>query len=565
MPGLDENPKVKFSGGTALAGAWVNLVGWIMFRIRKMLIVLTANNLFANDRNRFRPDISQLSRAGTGKSPIMKSLFCKQNTTVAALGLGLLVAQYASGQTNLQFTAVAATDEKAIRLTWASTNGEVYEIDEADALIDTNTGSTIWKKLYDNYPSQGTNTFWLDTGNYNIAPQILHPKNMPMRFYRILDLGADTTSDEPTVSITSPTNGSAVTGELTINVVASTDQPVLSGTKLYVDGQEMQMADSRTNYSDSSTNYEVDTYSINTCEWGNGTHTLFATVECASGYGDAINASPVLLGHAVSVFVPITINNLVTRISFSQPFFDPSVGQTQQVSAVFAANANWTLNIVDAVSNVVLTTTGSGTSMQYNWDGTGTGGTNLPTGIYYYLISAQTNGLAPQSLISENLSSASMSSPGLQPMELFAVPTDGSGAPVPLAIYPQGFDINNLTIFSATQAEIDSLYSEDSEPEVALNSGVSLATDSGGGDAASPNGSPAPSPQPAPPSPQRPPNGPAKGVTGIFGVAYQEYKGGISLASPLNGLSQLHVYIQGSTANVGCPFIESVSINYFIA
>ena len=186
-------------------------------------------------------------------------------------------------QTNLQFTSVSVTDEGAIHLAWASQSNEVYEIDEADALIDTNTGSITWNKLYDDYPSQGTNTFWLDTGNYNLLPQILNPKDMPMRFYRIVDLGADTTSDEPSVSITSPTDGTAATGELTITVVAATDQPVFSGTKLYVDGQEMQMADSTTNYADGSTNYEVDTYSINTCEWGNETHTLFATVECQSG------------------------------------------------------------------------------------------------------------------------------------------------------------------------------------------------------------------------------------------------------------------------------------------
>ena len=36
--------------------------------------------------------------------------------------------------------------------------------------------------------------------------------------------------------------------------------------------------------------------------------------------------------------------------------------------------------------------------MQFNWDGNGDGGTNLPAGVYYYYISAQTNGLAPQDL-----------------------------------------------------------------------------------------------------------------------------------------------------------------------
>ena len=57
-------------------------------------------------------------------------------------------------------------------------------------------------------------------------------ENMPMRFYRVVDLGPDTTSDEPKVVITSPTNNIASTGELTVTVAATTDQPVLTGTKL---------------------------------------------------------------------------------------------------------------------------------------------------------------------------------------------------------------------------------------------------------------------------------------------------------------------------------------------
>ena len=82
---------------------------------------------------------------------------------------------------------------------------------------------------------------------------------------------------------------------------------------------------------------------------------------------------PVFTGHAVSQFVPVLFSNLITRISFSQPYFDPSSGQTQQVSAVFAANCDWTLNIVDVYSNVVQTASGSGISMLYNWDGTSNG------------------------------------------------------------------------------------------------------------------------------------------------------------------------------------------------
>jgi len=140
-------------------------------------------------------------------------------------------------------------------------------------------------------------------GNYNVIPQILQPGEMPARFYQVVDEGPDTTSDEPSVRITSPASGAAVTGELTITVLASTDQPVISGTKLYVDGQAMQMANSTTNYALGPTNYELDTYSINTSEWGNQLHTLFATVQCQSGYSDLPNSPQVAVGHAVSAFV----------------------------------------------------------------------------------------------------------------------------------------------------------------------------------------------------------------------------------------------------------------------
>jgi hypothetical protein len=445
-------------------------------------------------------------------------------------------------QTNLEFTSVNATDEGAIQLHWASQSNHLYEVDEADALIDTNTGSITWNKLYDNYPSQGTNTFIGDFGNYDVTPTILHPKYMPMRFYRIKDQGEDSlASDEPTVSISSPTNSSLVYGELIITVTASTDQPILSGTKLYVDGQAMRPADTTTNWTDGATNYETDTYSINTCEWGNGTHTLFATAENESGFGDAINAPPVSTGHGVSAFIPVIFNNLVTRISFSQPTFDPSSRQTQQVSAVFPLNSDWTLSIVGIYSNVVQTATGSGNSLHYNWDGT-SNGTNLANGIYYYYITAQTNGLANEVVTnSSSGGGGSPPSPNLATSssfdsdnsELWALTADGNDA-VPLAIYPVGFDTNNLTIFSATPAEVDA--ARTSDPSASSSSMDTVVTPDGIGDPG--YVTPLPNPQPAPKTPQRPPNNPVRGLAGSFAIAYDTFTGsgtnGYYLNAPAN-------------------------------
>jgi len=79
--------------------------------------------------------------------------------------------------------------------------------------------------------------------------------------------------------------------------------------------------------------------------------------------------------------VRVTFNNLVMEISFTPPFFDPTLGQTQLISAAFASNSDWTLTIISASSNTVKTTSGSGMSMVFNWDGTGNGGTKLPAGV----------------------------------------------------------------------------------------------------------------------------------------------------------------------------------------
>ena len=143
-----------------------------------------------------------------------------------AIGAAILLATFAvaaNAQDTLQFTAVRVTDEGAVHLEWASQSNEVYQVQCADALAGGPDGSTVWQTLYDNYPSHGTSTFWLDTGDYLDDPVILHPKKMPMRFYRILDEGADTASGEPVIAITSPAAGAAASGDLTVIVSAATD------------------------------------------------------------------------------------------------------------------------------------------------------------------------------------------------------------------------------------------------------------------------------------------------------------------------------------------------------
>lgn len=267
---------------------------------------------------------------------------------------------------------------------------------------------------------------------------------MPARFYRILYTGTNT-APSPFVTVVSPSNGDVLSGQITVSVVATSTLPELN-TTLYVDGQEMDMSDDGTNYV------------INTCEWPNGPHTLFATATARSGFSGPDGIDPIYTGYAVSSFVPVTFNNLISQIAFSQVFFEPSLGQTQEVTANFAANCNWTLQIQDVNSNTVRNASGSGNSMTFDWDGTGDGETNIPDGVYTYVISAQENG-QPSVIAGGSGGSGgggSVPSPDFTPAtgesgatQLWAQPSDGSGVAVPFFVYPPGFDTNNLNIFEA--------------------------------------------------------------------------------------------------------------------
>lgn len=484
--------------------------------------------------------------------------------TIMVSALGLAPAINVNAQTNLQFTAATSTDEQAIRLTWASQSNHVYQIQYANALATNANGSTAWQILYDDYPSQGTNTFWLDTGNYFNVPPILHPKKMPMRFYRIVDKGPDDLiGDEPTVFIISPTNDSVASDLLTVTVTAGTDQGNVY-PKLYVDGQAMWPSQDGSNYV------------INTCEWGNGQHVLFATADSLT-QPDGPAGSVGLAGHAVSPFVWVTFSNLITRISFSEEFFQPSLGQTQQVSAVFVANCDWTLTIRDAFSNAVRTATGSGTSMSFNWDGTGDGGATIPNGVYYYYISAQTNGESSDIVIGGSgggsggsvpspsfARSSGVSSDSSSSMELWAVSADLSDGPVPLALYPPGIDTNGLTIFAATPSEIQSLR----PPVPHANSLVTM-----GGGSFAPADASAPAAQASPPAPLRPPTPPCKGTVGEIAVVYQMYNANGTnpvYASPIPDGSEIpghDVEIQSNPGTRSLPYapfknVDLVAINF---
>jgi len=358
--------------------------------------------------------------------------------------LAVLSAGVANAQNVIQFTKANLTPEQSIQLYWASNPSEVYEVDFATNLVaDPNTGTVDWFTLYDGIPSQGTNTMVSDDGNYDIAPAILHPKYSPMRFYRVSPVAYVPSPTNPIVSIISPANNSSLSGVVTFQVSATTPE-VMDEVDLYIDGEKQWSSIDDSNFV------------INTCEWPNGNHTIYATSKSESGLGGIPNGPTLTCGYGTTPYLNVSFNNLVSSFDLSEPLFQPALGQTQLVAAAFAANCNWTLQIQDVNSNAVKTVTGSGVSMSVNWDGTGTGETNIPDGVYSYYLSAATNGLPNPQITHTNPPPHGLPAPGAMEVQSYAV-ADGSESVVPLALYPPGIDTNGMTIFDATITEINSL------------------------------------------------------------------------------------------------------------
>jgi hypothetical protein len=276
-----------------------------------------------------------------------------------------------------QVVAITKTVEGSVTIRWNSECNALYRIDYAPSL----STNTAWQTLYDNYPSQGTSTFWTDGGNWVTEPPIDHPSKVQQRFYRVAKTG--TNIAPPQVTIVSPTNGVVLSGDVTVSIVATSASSVALIT-LFVDGEEFDSIDG-----------DQTNLVINTCEWANGPHTLFAVATDGTGVETTPSTNSVSVQYAASPYVTAVFSNYVSRFWFSQPFFEPELGETQQISAVFTTNSNWTLTILDASSNAVRTVTGTGATMNFAWDGTGDGGSSLAAGLYDFAISATTTGFAP--------------------------------------------------------------------------------------------------------------------------------------------------------------------------
>lgn len=439
------------------------------------------------------------------------------------LFLGMLAVSDATQAASPQIISAKTGDEGAIIIKWQSESNAVYRIEVATELVH---GNTQFRTLCQDYPSHGTNTFVMDNGDYSQEPPIKRPKDNPMRFYRIAKTGTNTAA-APFVRVTFPASNAVVSGELIVSVVATSGLPVLNHS-LYVDGLEMPSSDDGTNYV------------INTCEWSNGPHTIFAVAESASGLTVLAGVqpghlTPITYGQAVSPYVPVTFSNYISQIYFSQPFFEPSLGQTQTITAVFSAYSDWTLQVLNQSESVVRTATGSGRTMRFHWDGTGDGGAGLPDGVYEYIVNA-TEAVEPPPTPGDPQPSPPPPAPGgssAASSQETSYPSTASQALMsgqtsyfpplpplpPVRVNDQWFSWEEvygpppLHEVKISERQQDAFVGSSQSSSVTTLGGLMAA-------AASPK------------NPKKPPVKPVKGVVGTFGVAYWTYPGGLTNQTP---------------------------------
>jgi len=359
----------------------------------------------------------------------------QQGTFGLIVGLLLMVGVNSQGQPQLTFTSTQTTTERAVQLHWQSETDGVYRIDYTPQL-----SPVAWNTLIDDFPSQGSNTVFLDTGKYWTEPVLPHPKDGGMRFYRLAKIGTNTLVP-PVVAITNLSSGADIFGEIEVGVhVATTDS--ITSVNFFVDGEELDSVSA-----DDSGNASCV---INTTEWPNGTHIIFVVAQTSAGTATTGEfQSTEQSGAGTSSKLPVTFDNYISQWNFSLPGFDPSLGETQHITAQFISYSSWTLRIVDEFNNTVRNASGNGSSMAFDWDGNDNSGNPTADGTYDFVLTA-TKTTAPRTLTA---SSAGLATAVPASTELLAMPADGSGSPVPLALYPPGMDTSGLTIFEGLLAD----------------------------------------------------------------------------------------------------------------
>ena len=282
-------------------------------------------------------------------------------------------AAVARAQAEFAIKAVTSHVDSGIMLTWDSEPGALYEIQFSETL-ETNS----WKTLYPDMPSMGTSTFYTDAGDFAASPEVLRPELVPRRFYRVVKTSQNQ-GVGATLVLTGITPGAELSNIVTVTVAAS-GQNGLSEIRLFIDGAEYDRRGDNPSQ-----------FTINTCEWRNGTHKISAVAVDSAGV--EFQTTPAVgdsnPNYSATPGIDVNFQNYVSHFKFSEDLFEPESGETQIISARFTQNSTWALKIRDVSGILVRSANGIGQTMNFSWDGKGEGGAALAQGSFDFSVIAQ--------------------------------------------------------------------------------------------------------------------------------------------------------------------------------
>jgi hypothetical protein len=288
-------------------------------------------------------------------------------------------------------TTIQRNADNTVTLKWNSELGKWYQLEYSPDLV-------TWQILNELVVSQGTASMSADVGRYDLTPKLKRPfqPGETRRFWRVRETGANQ-GTAPTITITSPINNDTMSGVVEVDVTTAGPSEV-GLVSLYVDGELFEEQAGPT-----------ATFTLNTSEWANGVHQIYAMGSDSRGGTDTTpsSSSQPSTNYGVSSTLNLTFDNFVSAFFFSEHYFRPELGETQTVSAKFKQSANWTLTIDNSSGATVFTTTGSGSSVSYTWDGRDGSGNLVPFDAYSYRI--DTDYVEPAAMQTFGIAAASSS------------------------------------------------------------------------------------------------------------------------------------------------------------
>jgi hypothetical protein len=247
-------------------------------------------------------------------------------------------------------------------LSWNSKTNGVYTI-----LYSTNLTAGFLPAVTD-FPNQGTNTFWSDTGTESGLGNRSSSADAdaPIRFYRLSVQGYTSNSFPANITFSNVASGTVLSGLTNIFASATSPSNLISGT-LSVDGNDVAF--------DSGGSYD---FPLETRLYPNGTHRLSITVEdngdsgstgpddpSVPAYGEESSAS-YAAGNTT-----VTFSNFLSDVWLKYQGFRPELGQIQEIHGTWASPRNWEVDITPAsdTNTIYRSFGGSGMSIDVLWDG----------------------------------------------------------------------------------------------------------------------------------------------------------------------------------------------------